>query len=244
MILLTPSALLRVLQTLTTTSTTASSRLPYPDLTVASIPFTRKSLTEIRAALTTAQDYAPVVAGPKEGQAAVLIPLCSVNDQWKDSPGIPLGLRGKLTIHSGEVSFPGERVDPVDTTFLAAALRETREVGILPDQVKILGQVGPPQLSLSGLRMSCVSPFVHTTAQRRYETGGDLDAPLPSLRMDSLTPSQIEVAAAFHLPLALAATPTRLQVHHFRGGQPYWAFEVSDLIKSAIQIQSSHPNGD
>jgi len=91
MILLTPSALLRVLQTLTTTSTTASSRLPYPDLTVASIPFTRKSLTEIRAALTTAQDYAPVVAGPKEGQAAVLIPLCSVNDQcdsasWRRAP--------------------------------------------------------------------------------------------------------------------------------------------------------------
>lgn len=60
--------------------------------------------------------------------------------------------------------------------------------------------------------------------------------------MDSLTPSQLEVAAAFHLPLALAATPTRLQVHHFRGGQSYWAVEVSDLIKSAVQIQSSHPN--
>jgi nudix motif 8 len=62
--------------------------------------------------------------------------------------------------------------------------------------------------------------------------------------MDSLTLSQVEVAAAFHLPLALAANPTRLQVHHFRAGQPYWAVEVSDLIKSAIQIQSSHPNGD
>lgn len=62
--------------------------------------------------------------------------------------------------------------------------------------------------------------------------------------MDSLTLSQLEVAAAFHLPLALAATPTRLQVHHFRSGQPYWAVEVSDLIKSAIQIQSSYPNGD
>lgn len=86
--------------------------------------------------------------------------------------------------------------------------------------------------------------FVHATAQRRNETGGDLEAPLPSLRMDSLTPSQLEVAAAFHLPLALAASPTRLQVHHFRAGQPYWAVEVSDLIKSAIQIQSSHPNGD
>ena len=45
-----------------------------------------------------------------------------------------------------------------DKTFLAAALRETREeVGIVPDQVEILGQVGPPQLSLGGLR---VWPYV------------------------------------------------------------------------------------
>ncbi len=62
--------------------------------------------------------------------------------------------------------------------------------------------------------------------------------------MDSLTPSQLEVAAAFHLPLGLAASPTRLQVHHFRGGQPYWTVEVSDLIKNPIETQSSHLNRD
>lgn len=45
-----------------------------------------------------------------------------------------------------------------DKTFLAAALRETQEeVGIVPDQVEILGQLGPPQLSLGGLR---VWPYV------------------------------------------------------------------------------------
>jgi len=130
-------------------------------------------------------------------------------------------------------------------TFLAAALRETREeVGILPDQVEILGQVGPPQLSLSGSRVWPYVGFVHATVQGRNETSGDLEAPLPSLRMDSLTLSQLEVAVAFHLPLTLAANPTRLQAHQFRDGQPYWAVEVSDLIKSAIQIQSSHSNGD
>jgi hypothetical protein len=60
----------------------------------------------------------------------------------------------------------------VDKTFLAAALRETQEeVGILPDRVEILGQVGPPQLSLSGLRVwpyvvrlsvtaACINPFI------------------------------------------------------------------------------------
>lgn len=36
-------------------------------------------------------------------------------------------------------------VPQTDKCFIAAALRETREeVGIVPDQVEILGQVGPP----------------------------------------------------------------------------------------------------
>jgi hypothetical protein len=102
MILLTPGVLLMMFRTLTTTSAAASNRLPCPNPTAASIPFTRKSLTAIRAALTrAAQDYTPITADPKEGHAAVLIPLCNVNDQ----PGILLELRGKLRTHSGEVRY-------------------------------------------------------------------------------------------------------------------------------------------
>jgi hypothetical protein len=100
--ILTLSVLLRMLRMLTTTSTAVSSRLPYPNLTAAPIPFTRKSLTAIRAALTrAAQDYTHIAADPKEGHAAVLIPLCNVNNQ----PGILLELRGKLRTHSGEVRY-------------------------------------------------------------------------------------------------------------------------------------------
>jgi hypothetical protein len=66
------------------------------------MPLTRNSLTEIRAALTrAAQDYTPIATDPKEGHAAVLIPLCNVNDQ----PGILLELRGKLRTHSSEVRY-------------------------------------------------------------------------------------------------------------------------------------------
>jgi hypothetical protein len=62
--------------------------------------------------------------------------------------------------------------------------------------------------------------------------------------MDSLTPSQSEVAAIFHLPLAAAATPARLRVHQFRGGEPYWAVEVSDLIKGAPRTELGRASGD
>ncbi len=42
---------------------------------------------------------------PKEVHAAVLIPLCNVNDQ----PGILLELRGKLRTHSGEIRCATQR---------------------------------------------------------------------------------------------------------------------------------------
>ena len=61
--------------------------------------------------------------------------------------------------------------------------------------------------------------------------------------MNSLALSPLEVAAIFYLPLAAAATPARLQVHHFRGGQPYWAVEVSDLIKGAPKTELNRANG-
>jgi hypothetical protein len=62
--------------------------------------------------------------------------------------------------------------------------------------------------------------------------------------MDSFTLSQSEVATIFHLPLAAAATPARLQVHHFRGKEPYWAVEVTDLIKGAPQTELGRAGGD
>ena len=90
---------------LRTLTNTASSILPpHPNLTAAfSAPFSRKSLTEIRAALV--REHSPVAVDPKEEHAAVLIPLCNVNDQ----PGILLELRGKLRTHSGEIRCATQR---------------------------------------------------------------------------------------------------------------------------------------
>lgn len=41
-----------------------------------------------------------------------------------------------------------------DRSFLDAALRETKEeVGIDPSDIQLLGEIGPPELSLAGLRV-------------------------------------------------------------------------------------------
>ena len=93
--------LVSMLRTFTTAAT--SNILPPPNLTVAlSSPFTRTSLAAIRAALTkNTLEYPLTAANPRENHAAVLIPLCNVNNK----PSILLELRGKLRTHSGEIRY-------------------------------------------------------------------------------------------------------------------------------------------
>lgn len=70
-------------------------------------------------------------------QAAVLVPLI-----MKDgAPHIILTLRSNnLNKHSGQIAFPGGKVDPVDTDIYSTALREAEEeIGINRKEVNILG---------------------------------------------------------------------------------------------------------
>jgi 8-oxo-dGTP pyrophosphatase MutT (NUDIX family) len=63
----------------------------------------------------------------------------------------------RLRSHTGEVSFPGGRLDPGEAP-LAAALREaSEEVGINPADVEIVGQLSPLATMSSG---AAITPFV------------------------------------------------------------------------------------
>jgi 8-oxo-dGTP pyrophosphatase MutT (NUDIX family) len=61
-------------------------------------------------------------------------------------------------VHSGQISLPGGKREPNDTTLIETALRESQEeVGIIPEDVRVLGKLSdlyiPPSKFL-------VSPFV------------------------------------------------------------------------------------
>ncbi|KAJ3745458.1 NUDIX hydrolase domain-like protein [Lentinula detonsa] len=194
-------------------------------------PLTRRSLRAIRDGLTSAQRLDDQI--PTEtvtGKAAVLIPFANVIDV----PGILLEVRGTaMRSHSGEVSFPGGRVDDTDETYVDAALRETREeLGIGAHNIEVLGQIGPPEVNLRGNMV--VYPFVgfvHANSSHSDHNLAD-DEPLPSCDLNTIREnvSQAEVATVFHLPLSALASPDRLRASLFRGHRPYWTVGVQDLV--------------
>jgi len=194
-------------------------------------PLTPKSLRRLRQSLSSTP-VDPCEPHKAKGNAGVLIPFCNVNNE----PSILFELRAQgLRNHSGEISFPGGRVDDTDPSFVYTALRETREeLGIAPSRVQVLGHFGPPELNKRGdLRVWPTVGFVHASeASRRV---GE-DEPFPSLDMDAIRKngSPDEVATAFHLPLSSFVAPARLRQSLFRGEIPYWVLDVDDFVAPFI----------
>jgi 8-oxo-dGTP pyrophosphatase MutT (NUDIX family) len=131
--------------------------------------------------------------------AAVLIALL-------DRPGgvtLLLTLRSEaLLTHSGQVSFPGGRVDQSDGGVVEAALRETREeVGIEPDAIEILGEM-PQYTTGTGYVITPVVALVD-----------------PALDLSRLKLEPAEVAEVFEVPLRFLMDPANHQRRLFRWRQ-------------------------
>src|SRR3954454_19434603 len=92
--------------------------------------------------------------------AAVLVPLFEEDGETR----VILTRRAAhLRSHTGEVSFPGGRLEPGEGA-LAGALREAHEeIGLDPGEVEVLGQLAPLATVSSGSR---ITPFVGAVARR------------------------------------------------------------------------------
>ena len=107
-----------------------------------------------------------------------------------------------MSTHSGEVAFPGGKRDEEDQDLIATALRESyEEIALLPDNVKIIGTLGPV-ISRFGIK---VVPYIGAVT-------GELE----------LKPNISELDRIFTVPLDFFADQENLQYNQLSmDGQPY-----------------------
>lgn len=130
------------------------------------------------------QELAPGPLRP----AAVLIPLLRQADTWHL---LYTRRTNHLPEHSGQVAFPGGRMDPEDASPEATALREAQEeIGLPPHTVRILGRLG----DYPTITAYCVTPVVAA-----------IDWPFSM----QLQPN--EVSRVFTIPLDWLAQPENYQ---------------------------------
>lgn len=88
----------------------------------------------------------------------------------------------QLARHSGQISFPGGRLEPSDPDVASAALREAQEeIGLDPARARVFGYL-PDHLVISGFRVTPVLSLV-----------------TPPIVLE---PNPAEVASVFEMPLA------------------------------------------
>lgn len=121
---------------------------------------------------------------PKLRDAAILIPIVDRGDEAT----VLLTKRAEaLRNHSGQVAFPGGRIDNTDPTPEFTALRETHEeIGLTSEKIEIVGRM-PDYVSGSGYRIAPVLGVVRP----------DFD----------LVINRDEVDAAFEVPLRFLMDP-------------------------------------
>ncbi len=127
--------------------------------------------------------------------AAVLVPIV-MRGAGRNSPTVLLTERtAHLSNHSGQIAFPGGRVDETDADTTAAALREAwEEVGLDSHHVQVLGSL--PIYTTGSAFM--VTPVVA------------LVSPDFELRLNAF-----EVADAFEVPLSFLMDPANHHRHAF-----------------------------
>jgi 8-oxo-dGTP pyrophosphatase MutT (NUDIX family) len=132
--------------------------------------------------------------------AAVLIPIV-----MRAEPTVLLTQRTEhLSTHSGQIAFPGGKLDESDADAIAAALRETfEETGLEPGFVDVLGQLP-----------------IYTTGSAFWVT------PVVALvRPDFvLRPNEHEVSDIFEVPLQFLMNPANHRHHQvvWQGVQRQW----------------------
>ncbi|MFK7771969.1 MAG: CoA pyrophosphatase [Saprospiraceae bacterium] len=143
--------------------------------------------------------------------ACVLVLLFPKNDDWHFT--LIQRVSHEKDRHSGQISFPGGRLEDEDESLLAGALREAEEeVGVPRDEINVLGRLTELYIPVSNF---LVHPFV-----------GFLE------KTPEYVPQPSEVAAILDVPMAELNKMENKKTRDFKGGKniilkdvPYFDFE-------------------
>lgn len=136
--------------------------------------------------------------------AAVLVPIVMRGANFSECTVLLTQRADHMSTHSGQIAFPGGKVDPQDADRPATALRETQEeVGLHPRHVQVIGEL-PVYVTGSAFWVTPVIALVSP----------DFD----------LTPNADEVQDVFEVPLNFLMNPAHHRRHAFewQGAQRQW----------------------
>lgn len=136
--------------------------------------------------------------------AAVLVPIVMRGSDFSQPTVLLTQRANRMSTHSGQIAFPGGRVDPHDVNMAATALRETQEeVGLQPQYVEIIGEL-PVYVTGSAFHVTPVVALVSPGFQ--------------------LSPNAAEVQDVFEVPLAFLMDPANHRRHAFEvdGSRRQW----------------------
>jgi 8-oxo-dGTP pyrophosphatase MutT (NUDIX family) len=204
--------------------------LPAPSRRGLSIARLRPALGAHRHALDTAErvtfDAIPGVRAP----AGVLVPLFEETGETR----VVLTRRAAhLRTHTGEVSFPGGRLEPGESPEEGARREAAEEIGLDPRAVEVIGQLSPLSTFSSG---ATITPVVGVLPGRPELTANPaevehvFDVALAELAADGVfTEERWHLPERLTVPAPGGPSGSRgLDLELEPGWFPMWFFDLPD----------------
>ncbi len=180
------------------------------DHDLPAVPWSALQPDALRTRFAQAQAWTPEVEREPQfsnrapAQAAVLVPIVMRGASCSQPTVLLTQRSAHLATHSGQIAFPGGKVDPEDADACATALREAHEeVGLHPSHVQVIGQL-PLYITGSSFWVTPVIALVSPDC--------------------ALTPNPDEVSDVFEVPLAFLMNPAHHRRHRmtWEGGERHW----------------------